>query len=114
MSETNSVERPVGQPAPGRDRAPPRMRAMLSRAAHLPPFGSSLATEYVDGVCVQCEGRPIWRRTVDGMQKTVAFHWFIECKRSNKAAVHRLMVAADAKLPNTEVDRASGSGRTQS
>ena len=85
------LDHAVGRPVPKRDRATPLMRSMLSRAAHLEPFGSTLVTEIVGGVCVQCRGRPIWRRTLDGMQQTIAFHWFIECRRSNKAEVHRLM-----------------------
>jgi len=97
------VDQPVGRLVPERSTATPLMRSMLTRAAHLKPHGSTLVTEHVDGVCVQLEGRPVIRRTMDGMQKTIAFHWFVECRRSNKAAVHRLMVAADSKTPNVLV-----------
>jgi len=101
------LQRPVGRPAPERATATPLMRSMLTRAAHLKPHGSTLVTEHVDGVCVQLEGRPVVRRTLDGMQKTISFHWFIECRRSNKAAVHRLMVAAESKTPNVGIEPTS-------
>lgn len=69
------------------------LRSMLTRAAHIEVRGgvrlSSLVTEIIDGVCIQCEGRPTWRNTLDGMQPTVAFHWFIERRRTSKAEVFR-------------------------
>lgn len=75
---------------------PEVMRSMLSRAAHVNPashFGC-LVTEHVNGVCIQCEGRPTFRNTKDGRQPSIAFHWFIECKRSSKAAVYAVFAAA--------------------
>lgn len=68
---------------------PELMRSMLSKAAHITrkPARSSLVTEHIGNLCIQCEGRPTVRRTLDGPQPTISFHWFINCKRSNKAAV---------------------------
>lgn len=65
------------------------VRSMLSRAAHVThkPPRSSLVTEHVGGVCIQCEGRPTYRKTLDGKQPTASFHWFMECRRSSKAKV---------------------------
>lgn len=75
--------------------APELMRSMLSRAAHIGPFGqSTIITEHVNGVCIQCEGRPVYRNTLDGVQPTVSFHWFIECRRSSKAKVASLIAKA--------------------
>lgn len=69
------------------------MRSMLSRAAHITGGRSSLITEHVGGVCIQVEGRPAFRNTLDGRQPTVSFHWFIDCRRSNKAAAAAALAA---------------------
>ena len=81
-----SVVRPVTEHAA----ATPLMRSMLSRAGHITPTRSSLVTEHVGGVCLQCEGRSTFRNTLDGRQPTVEFRWFIDCKRASKADVWRL------------------------
>lgn len=66
----------------------PILRSMLSRAAHVThPRGNSLVTETINGVTVQCEGRPTYRQTLDGQQPTVSMHWFIECRKASKAKV---------------------------
>lgn len=90
------LEPSVGRLEPERATATPLMRSMLMRASHITPPRSVLVAEHVDGVCVQCEGRPTFRRTLDGLQPTISFHWFIECKRASKADVWRLT----SKTPN--------------
>lgn len=101
MSETNvAVDRRVGRPVPERAKTTPLMRSMLMRASHITPPRSTLVTEHVGGVCVQCEGRPTFRNTLDGTQPTISFHWFIGCKRASKADVWRLTSADDSKTPN--------------
>lgn len=67
------------------------LRSMMSRAAHVThkPARESIVTEMIDGLCVQCVGRPAWRRTIDGVQPTVSTHWFIGNRRSNKEEVYR-------------------------
>jgi hypothetical protein len=71
------------------------IRSMLTRAAHVTGQRSTIVTEFVDGVCVQCQGRPTFRRTLDGLQPTVSFHWFIECRRASKASVQKLIAAKE-------------------
>ena len=73
------------------ERMHPLMRSMLMRASHITGQSSTIETEHVGGVCVQCEGRPTFRRGLNGLQPTISFNWFIDCKRASKAAVHRLM-----------------------
>lgn len=75
------------------------LRSMMSRAAQLDLRHNreTLVTEHIDGVCVQCVGRPMYRNTLDGRQPTLSFHWFIECKRSSKAKVFRMF--ADPSEP---------------
>lgn len=69
---------------------------MLSRAAHVThePARRSIVTEHVNGTCIQCEGRPTYRRTLDGVQPTVSFHWYMNCKYSSKAKVFAVVVKA--------------------
>lgn len=80
------------QHTPGHD----LIRSMLSRAGHIThkPYRSSLVTERVGDVFIQCEGRPTFRRTLDGVQPTVSFHWLIDCKRSSKSKVFAALAAA--------------------
>lgn len=89
------------QHTPKRTVMPDLMRSMLSRAAHVDhrPPRRSLVTEHVGGICIQCEGRPTVRNTLDGPQPTVSFHWFIECRRSNKAAVRAAITQSTKEKP---------------
>lgn len=104
MSETNvAVDRRVGRPR--RERCTDMMRSMLMRASHVTAPRSTIVTEHIGSACVQCEGRPTFRRTLDGTQPTVSFHWFIDCKRASKADVHRLILMATkgGEPPNVEL-----------
>ena len=76
---------------PVRMTATPLLRSMLTRAAEAKPdvLGKTLVTEHIDGVCVQCVGGIVARRTLDGFQQVAQFRWFIDCRRSNKAEVFR-------------------------
>lgn len=60
----------------------PLMRSMLMRASHITAPHSTLVTEHVGDTCIQCEGRPTFRRTLDGLQPTISFHWFVNCSVS--------------------------------
>lgn len=92
-------------------KATPLMRSMLLRASHITPPHSTLVTEHVNGCCIQCEGRPTFRRTLDGLQPTISFHWFIDCRRSNKSAVWRLTSSAAGVTPNAEIVRRGAAGK---
>jgi hypothetical protein len=80
------------------------LRSMILRAAHLDSRHdrSTLITEHIDGVCVQCEGRTVYRNTLDGRQPSVAFYWFIDCKRSSKAKVFRRFAGAGIAVVQQE------------
>jgi hypothetical protein len=90
------VERGVGRLGPERATATPLMRSMLSRAAHIGASGRALVTEWVGRNCVQCKGRMVQRRTLDGWQPVVAFSWLIDSRRASKVDVWRLT----SKTPN--------------
>jgi len=103
------MEKPtLKEMTPSASKATPLMRSMLIKASHITPPHSTLVTEHVNGCCIQCEGRPTFRRTLDGLQPTISFHWFVDCKRSNKAAVWRLMSSAAGVTPNAGSNGPSG------
>lgn len=66
------------------------MCSMLSRAGHIGVSGQALVTEWVGRKCVQCRGRMVQRRTLDGWQPVAAFSWLIDSRRASKADVWRL------------------------
>lgn len=80
----------LGGGHPKRATATPLMRSMLSRAGHIGADGQALVTEWVGRKCVQCRGRMVQRRTLDGWQPVAAFSWLIDSRRASKADVWRL------------------------
>ncbi len=95
-ADDGQVDRRVGRLWPERATATPLMRSMLSRAGHIGVSGQALVTEWVGRKCVQCRGRMVQRRTLDGWQAVAAFSWLIDSRRASKADVWRLT----SKTPN--------------
>lgn len=59
-------------------------------------IGNALATRFFGGTCVQVEKRTACKETATGRREIISFHWFLECRRSSKSKVHKVISRSES------------------